>query len=263
MQYNNIIADSSKDNSRINAYTWSQNYSEYVTIPRTVSLLSATIPINFLSFKKNQLTVYMYVYGTIYPIVIQNGYYDDINEFLPILQTATNTALANTDFSWSYSNVHQCLKLSSSGTINFKILNYNYNPATNIIKRLGFISPLDYQCFLENNISVVYAEGVLQLARTSGFYIVSNLIRNANTANPYNSMNILDYVPINTSNLSYGDVISVINSASNQNKANLTNNQMIDANSQFQFQILDDNFESIDDVDRGGKVILMMQCDYD
>ena len=263
MQYNYLVADSGQDSNRANAYVWSQNYSDYISVPRTVGLLSATIPITYLSFRKNQLTLYMSVYGSVYPIVLQNGYYDSITEFLPMLQTATNTGLGNTDFTWSYSDVHQCLKLSSSGTTVFSIMGYTYQPFNNVCKRLGFINSLNYSSYEENSISVVYASGVLQLARTSGFYIVSSLVKNSNTANPYGSLNILDFVPIDHANLAYGDTVTVQNPSFNSSKPQKVKNMIEDACSQFQFQILDDEFKLIDDVERGGKTILMLQCDYD
>lgn len=262
MQFNNITANSSEDSKRLNAYCWTQKYNSYITHPKSVSLLSASIPVTFLSFLKNQLNIYIYVYSSVYTITIVNGYYDNINEFLPMLNTATSSALGNNEFTWSYSTTNQCLKLSSSGTTKFQIKSYLY-ANDSVVKRLGFIDGLDYDSYLENSISVVYAEGVLQLARTSGFYIASSLVPYNNCACPDNAIGIIDFIPIQFSNLSYGDTVTITRSSLSTNQIKLKNSELYNASSEFMFQILDDKFQLIDDVNRGGDTVLFLQMDYD
>ena len=85
MQFNNITANSNQDQNRLNAYSWVQRYNDFITRPKSVSLVGASIPITYLSFPKNKLSIYMNVYNSVYKINLVNGYYDDIQEFLPML----------------------------------------------------------------------------------------------------------------------------------------------------------------------------------
>jgi hypothetical protein len=262
MQFNYITTNSGNDSKRLNAYSWTEKYTSYVTFPKSVSLLSASIPVTFLSFKQNQLSLYMNVYNNVYTIKLTNGYYDDINEFLPMLNTATATALGNNDFTWSYSTANQCLKLSCSGTTSFQIKSYLY-ASDSLAQRLGFIDNVDYNSYLEGGVSVVYAEGVLRLARTTGFYIVSSLVPYNNCACPDNSIGVIDYIPIQYKDVAYGDVITVTRSALTTNQIQLKRSEQYNASSEFIFQVMDDEFNLIDDKDRGGDTVLFLQCDYD
>ena len=143
MQYNNIIASSKFDPNRQNAYSWVQNYTgQYISVPRTMSLLSGSIPVNYLSFRKNQLNLYINYNSQVRTIPITNGYYDDIAEFLPVLQQCTSAVLPNT-FVWSYSQNTQSLKLSGANSI-FQVMGSSYSPSDNIGSRLGFIDALNY-----------------------------------------------------------------------------------------------------------------------
>ena len=263
MQFNNLTAMSSKDSSRQNSYSFVQEYNSYITRPKFVSLLSASIPVTYLSFPRFKTNLYMNVYGSTYTISVPNGYYDNVTEFLPILQTATNTALGNTSFTWSFSTTLQCLKLSCSSTTTFQIMGTMYNPMTNIAKRLGFIDKVNYVSYIENSVSVLYAEGILKLARTSGFYLVSDLVDTNNCATVPESLNIIDFIPIDHSNISYGDTITVTRSTISTNRVKLTQSEILDASSTFVFQLLDDELNVIDDVDRGGNTVLFLQLDYD
>jgi hypothetical protein len=263
MQFNNITANSTYDSNRLNAYSWQQRYNDYITLPKSISLLRASIPVTYLSFQKQKLSLYIYVYSNIYEIKLTNGYYDDVLEFLPMLNSATTSAVGNNEFTWTFSTANQCLKLSSSSTVSFTIKSYNYNSFNNLSERLGFIDDVDYNSYLENNISVIYAEGVLQLARTTGFYITSSLVPSNNCVTPSGAMGILDYIPIQTKNISYGDVITLTNSAQTANVVHLSRNEQFNANASFVFQILDDKQQLIDDNDRGGEVVLYIQLDYD
>lgn len=263
MQFNNITANSNFDDSRLNAYSWTQRYNDYITLPKTVSLLRATIPITYLSFQKQRLSLYMYVYSGVYEIKLINGYYDNITEFLPMLNTATETAIGNTDFTWTYSTANQCLKLSCGGTTTFVIKSYLYNTNSNLCQRLGFIDNVDYNSYLENNVSVMYAEGVLQLARTTGFYVTSSLLNYNNCCTPNGAMGILDYIPIQIKDIAYGDTITITNSSLNTNSIRLSKSDQYNASSTFIFQILDDKMQLIDDADRGSECVLFIQMDYD
>ncbi len=261
MQFNSITANSNQDPNRVNAYSWIQRYPDAVTRPKSVSLLSATIPVTYLSFQKNKLAIYIYVYSSMYTIQLTNGYYDDIAEFLPMLNTATETALGNSSFTWSYSTANQCLKLTCSTTTVFQIKSYLY-ANDSIVERLGFIDNLDYNSYEEDSNSVIYAEGVLQLARTTGFYIASSLVGTNNCAAPTGAMGILDFVPITTAK-AYGDTITIANSSLSTNSVQLNQSDRFNSTSQIVFQILDDHFQLIDDVDRGGYCVLFIQLDYD
>lgn len=262
MQFNYITTNSGDDSKRLNAYCWTEKYNSYVTLPKSVTLLSASIPITFLSFKASQLSIYINVYSSVYKIPLVNGYYDDITEFLPMLNTATQTALGNSDFTWSYSTANQCLKLSCSGTTTFQVKSFLYSPDS-VVERLGFIDNVDYNSYLEGGVSVIYAEGVLRLARTTGFYIVSSLVPFNNCACPNNSIGVIDFIPIQYKGVGYGDVVTITRSAINTNQVKLKQSEQYNASSQFIFQILDDEFNLIDDKDRGGETILFLQMDFD
>lgn len=261
MQFNSITANSNQDPNRTNAYSWIQRYPDFITRPKTVSLISASIPITYLSFPSSKLSMYMYVYGSVYKISIVNGYYDDVQEFLPMLNTATANAIGNTSFTWSFSNANQCLKLTCSGTTQFQIKSYLY-ANDSIVERLGFIDNKDYNSYLEGSNTVIYAEGVLQLARTTGFYIASSIVQSNNCASPTGAMGILDFIPI-TSAKAYGDTVAIHNSSLNTNVVTLTQSERFNASSQIVFQVLDDHFQLIDDIDRGGYCVLYLQMDYD
>ena len=157
MQFNNITVSSSKDSNRVNPYNFSQVFNDFITRPKSVSLLSASIPVTYLSFQKLKTNLYINVYSSLYTIPVRNGYYDNIQEFLPVLQSATNTALGNSSFTWSYSTTQQCLKLACSGTTSFQIYGANYNENTSIAKRLGFIGNNIYNSYIEGGTSVMYA----------------------------------------------------------------------------------------------------------
>jgi hypothetical protein len=264
MQFNNLVASSKFDPQRVNAYTWVQNYSQYITVPRTISLISGSIPVNYLSFRPNQTNLYISYSNTVYTIPITNGYYDDINEFLPVLQSCTDSALSSVDIelTWSYSQSTQGLKITCGNSI-ITVMGANYLPSTNIGPRLGFIDKLNYNSYIENSASVVYAEGVCQLARTSGFYVMTNLIDMDNCACPSQSLNVVAYIPISHSDISYGDVISITASSMSLNNVKLKPSEMNNASSSFLFQILDDEFQPITDIDRGGNVVLFFQLDFD
>jgi hypothetical protein len=220
MQFNYLTTNSNNDEKRLNAYSWTQRYNNYITLPKSVSLLSASIPITFLSFKKSQLNIYINVYNSVYTIPLVNGYYDDVSEFLPMLNSATSTALGNSDFTWSYSIANQCLKLSCSGTTTFQVKSYLYS-IDSVVQRLGFIDNVDYNSYIENGVSVVYAEGVLKLARTTGFYIVSSMVPLNNCVCPNNSIGVIDFIPIQYKGVGYGDVVTVTRSALNTNQVKL------------------------------------------
>lgn len=263
MQFNNITVSSSKDSNRMNPYNFSQVFNDFITRPKSVSLLSASIPVTYLSFQKLKTNLYINVYSSLYTIPVPNGYYDNIQEFLPVLQSATNTALGNSSFTWSYSTTQQCLKLACSGTTSFQIYGANYNENTSIAKRLGFIGNNIYNSYIEGGTSVMYAEGMLQLARTSGFYIMSDIVDPKNCAATPNALNIIDYIPIDHSNVAYGDTIVVTKSTLNTNTVKLTQGEEMNACSMINFQLLDDELDALDDVDRGGNTVLFMQMDYD
>lgn len=261
MQFNNLTCNSVFDSNRPNAYYWTQSFPSQITVPRTMSLISCSIPIVYNSFRPNQTVVYM-VYGNqLRSINIPNGYYDDVNEFIPVLQTATNTALGVSNVVWSYSTEYQCLKITTNS--NFSIKGKQYNPQFNVGSRLGFISPLDYNSFIEGSASVIYAEGILKLARTSGFYITSSVVELDNCVSYINSPGIIAYVPIQYNDLEFGSSITYTASAMSLNAVQMRRSDLLNSTSTIVFQVLDDELQPINDQERGGSTILMLQLDYD
>jgi hypothetical protein len=93
--------------------------------------------------------------------------------------------------------------------------------------------------------------------------LVSDLVDTNNCATSPESLNIIDFIPIDHSNISYGDTITVTRSTISTNRVKLTQSETLDASSTFVFQLLDDELNVIDDVDRGGNTILFLQLDYD
>jgi hypothetical protein len=262
MQYNNLVAHSGLDGNRQNCYSWVQNYNEYITIPKVMSLAKASIPVTYLSFRNEQLGFYINVYNSVVRVQLINAYYDDVNEFLPMLNQATATAIGNNNFIWSYSTLNECLKLTCTLGTTFTIMSKLY-ASDSCAQRLGFISNLNYNSYLEDESSVVYAEGLLQLARTKGFFVLCNITDLNNCAAPFACQNILDYIPISDNQLKYGDVVTSVISNIPQTKVELPDNQRYNATSSIFFQILDDEMKPFTEPDRGEACILYINFDYD
>lgn len=262
MQFNNIVATSAFASQRVNEFNFTMNYQDYVVMPKSVSLAKCVIPNTMLSFRPNQTSLYITFLDSTYEVVIPNGYYDDLAEFIPVLNDAVQNAVSN-EFTCSYSTAYECLQITNTSNHAFVVESYSYNPRS-INKRLGFDQNFGYASFSESGDQVVRATGLLRLARTSGFFIVSNLVGfNNYTCGPNNINNIVDFVPIQLSGLAYGDSIVIANTNISVNKVKLPQNEMYNATSQFTFQILDDELQSINDQDKGQNTVLFFNLDYD
>jgi len=262
MQFNNIVANSALASQRTNEFLFTINYQDYIIMPKSVSLSKCSIPNTMLSFRATQLSIFLTWLNATYEVVIQNGYYDDMAEFIPMLNNAIQETVSS-EFTFSYDTAHECLKLTNTSNHPFTILPYSYSPRS-CVKRLGFNENFGYASYSEGDNQVVYATGLCRLTRTTGFFLVSNLVSSSNyTASPNNVNNIIDYIPIELSNLAYGDSIVVINSNIPQNRVTLSQNESYNATSSFTFQILDDEFQTIDEPDKGANTILFLNLDYD
>ena len=262
MQFNNVIASSNLASQRTNEFSFTMSYDDYIVVPKSVSVSKASIPNTMLSFRKNQLNIFIQFLGATYSFPIQNGYYDNISEFIPMLNLAIQEQVS-TEFTFSYSTAHEALKLTNTSNHAFVVLPYTYD-RTSVVKRLGFIETVGYASFSEGSNQVVYATGLLRLARTSGFYLVSNIINsNSYTCAPNNNNNVIDYFPIQLSVLAYGDSIVINNSNSTFNVVNLPQRETYNASSSFFIQLLDDEMQTIDDDDKGQNCIIFLQLDYD
>ena len=110
----------------------------------------------------------------------------------------------------------------------------------------------------------MYASSPIKLLRTTGFYLCSNLTT-IQTASPTDGLGaIIDFIPIQSNALKYGDLIVVSNNqiskdipvVSDQRRHNMI------ANSSFVFQLLDDEMQSIDDINKDQNTILFLNFDY-
>jgi hypothetical protein len=262
MQFNNLVATSkmSSGQNRINEFNFTVQYQNNVVIPKAVSLAKCSIPNTALSFRSNELTLNISYLGAIYPVVFQNGYYDNMTEFIPMLNSAIQASVAQ-NFVFSYNVAYEALQLTNTDNHPFMVM---YASSGSIGPRLGFNQPYNYQSFSENGDQVVRGTGMCRLARTSGFFLVSNLVQfNSNTAGPNGNYNIVEFIPIEVNNLSYGDSIVLVNSNLSQNRVELSRNDMFNCSTTFTFQLLDDEMVPILDADKGQNTILMFNLDYD
>jgi hypothetical protein len=259
MQFNNLVATSkmSTGQNRINEYNFSIVYPNAVVVPKTVSLAKCSIPNVMMSFRPTELTLTVNYLGANYPILFPNGYYDNMTEFIPVLNSAIED-IGN--FVFSYNVAYEALQLTNTDNHPFQIV---YMPNGSIGPRLGFNETFNYQSFSENGDQVVRGTGLCQLYRTSGFFLVSNLAQfNSNTAAPNGNSNVIDYIPIDVQNLKYGDSIVMINSNIPQDKVELSRNDLFNCTNMFSFQLLDDEFQPILDADRSENTVLYFNLDY-
>jgi hypothetical protein len=262
MQFNNLVACSTYANQRINEFSFTMNYQDYIVLPKSVSLAKCVIPNTMMSFRANQRSLFIVFLGATYEVVIPQAYYDNLAEFTPMVTNALQEAISN-EFTCTYNVAYEALQITNTANHPFTILPYSYSPKC-VNKRLGFIENVGYASFTENSTAVVRGTGACRLVRTTGFFIASNLIPFNNfTCGPNNVNNIVDFVPIELGNLAFGDSIVIINNNLPVNKVKLPQNDMYNATSQLTFQILDDEFQSIEDPDRGQNTILFFNLDYD
>ena len=266
MQFTNLIASSNMDSNRENEYSFSVNYNDYIVLPKSVSLAKAVIPNVMMSFRPTELSIFVtetYISGDpqTFQINITNGYYDTVQEFLTMLNSVTSSSMS-ASYVWSYSQAYECLKLTNTDNQTFTLESYTYSPSS-VVKRMGFDKNVGYISFDENDYNVVYATGVLRLTRTTGFFIATTLVNTNYTASPLNFNSVVDFVPIQLSNLSYGDSIVINQTNLSINQVKLPRNELYNASSTFSFQILDDEMKPFTDPDKGANSVLFFNLDYD
>ena len=94
MQFNNVIASSNLASQRTNEFSFTMSYDDYIVVPKSVSVSKASIPNTMLSFRKNQLNIFIQFLGATYSFPIQNGYYDNITlKYRSTLNTVSFKAL--------------------------------------------------------------------------------------------------------------------------------------------------------------------------
>ena len=197
-------------------------------------------------------------------IKLVNGHYDTIAELITMLNSIQGLSAIGITF--TYSELTESLKITKTinTNITFSIKAFYFNSSSNVCKRMGFNINQDYQSYLEGTNQVVYATAPVKLIRTNGFFLASNICA-VPTASPGNICNIIDFIPIESSSLKYGDLIGLDRTNISKNIPVLNSNQQRNmiANSEFSFQLLDDEFQAITDVDKGLNTILFLNLDFD
>jgi hypothetical protein len=222
------------------------------------------IPYTLLTFRDTQLSLFLNIDGAnIIELKLLNGYFDSIAEFLMMINALPG--LTAIGLSFSFSMLTESLKLTK--TINtdvpFSVKAFYFQSNNNVCKRLGFTNPnSDYRSFLEGSNQVIYASSTVRLLRTSGFYVICNGLCTIETASPNGNLNVIDFIPIQH-DLAYGDVISVSNASISKDIPSVSNDQVSRPhNSQFSFQLLDDEMQAINDRNQYGNTILFINFDY-
>ena len=259
--FSNIIACSNLASSRINEFNFSCQYPNSVILPKTVSLSKAVITNSLLTFKSNQVSIFMIVNANIQEFKIANGYYDTVAELISSLNTIPGVTSAGLSF--SFSALTETLKITKTVNTNdvFTLKGLSFDSDSNVCKRLGFNLNSDYVSYLESGNQVIYASAPIKLIRTNGFFVCTDL-STVPTACPGGITNVCDFIPIETANLKYGDLIVLDRSNISRDFPVQSQNSNYIANSVFQFQILDDEFNAITDADKGLNTILVFNLDY-
>jgi hypothetical protein len=264
--YNNLVASSALAVSKVNEFNFDCAYPNMVALPKAVNLSRAVINNCLFSFRPEQLSFFISTnsptFSTIDEYKIINGYYDTVAEFITMLNNL-NTVFSAAGFTFSFSNATESLKITNTQGTQFVIKGSIYNPYYNLCKRLGFNLPQDYKSYAEGTYQVVYASSPIRLLRTTGFYLLSNLCT-VKTASPNGFENIIDFIPIETQNLKYGDLIVWSGTQISKDLPQLSDIQQrrLQSNSQFNFQLLDDELQSITDQDKSLNTQLFLNFDY-
>ena len=264
--YNNIIACSNLASTRINEFNFSCQYPSTVVLPKSVSLSKAVICNSLMTFKANQRSIYINVDNSsdIQEFVITNGYFDTVAELLSTINALPGLSAVGITFSYSIATESIKITKSINTNVQFTIKSLQYNNSSNVCRRLGFNMTQDYGSYLEGGNQVVYATSPVKLIRTNGFFLASNICT-VPTATPGNVCNIIDFIPIESASLKYGDLIVLDRTNISKNIPVFRDQQQRNmiANSEFSFQLLDDEFEAITDTDKGLNTILFLNADYD
>ena len=262
---NNLIACSSLSNTRQNEFNFSCQYDTNVIIPKCVSLSKATITNTLMTFRPSQLTLFMsFNTPVIQAFQVPNTYYDTITELIAALNSITPLVTLGIVFSFDTNLEVLVIKQSNSTTYNFTLYGLGYQSSSNICKRLGFNLNKNYTSLLVGGqYQAINASAPVKLLRTTGFFVCSDL-QSIPTACPANIANIVDFIPIEGSNLAYGDLIVLDRDNISRDFPTYSEQQKhaMPSNSCFRFSLLDDEFNSIDDPDKGMNTILIFNLDY-
>jgi hypothetical protein len=263
---NNLIACSSLSNTRINEFNFSCQFNESVIIPKCVSLSKATVTNTLMTFRPSQLTLYMsFNSSVIEAFQVPNTYYDTMTELLAGLNSITTLTTLGIVFSFDTESEVLVIKMTPSITYQFTLYGMNYLGDSNICKRLGFSLNRNYKSTLVGGqYQAILSTAPPKLLRTTGFFVCSDL-QSVQSACPASVANIVDFIPIQSSNLAYGDLIVLDRDNISRNFPNYSEQQKhaMNSNSCFNFQLLDDEFFSINDPDKGTNTILIFNCDYE
>ena len=260
---NNLVACSRLASDKTNEFNFSCSYPTSVVVPKTVTLTKAVINNTLFTFKDGENMFYMSIGGSTQLIFIPNSYYDTILDLCTALNA--NLVLTNANITVQFDTTLYALKFTKTGsTVPFSIFGSTYNTGSNCANRLGFGANASYSSVIEGTNAVIYAPSTVKLLRTTGFYICSDLATIA-SASPAGISNIIDFVPIESQNLRYGDLIVLDNSNISKNTPTFGQVQQsgMSSCSVFNFQILDDEFNMIPDADKGMNTMLMFSMDYD
>ena len=262
---NNLVATSLGASSKVNEFNFTCQYASSIILPKAVSLSRAVINNTMLTFRPSQLSIFLVVDGSgPMEIKLVNGYYDTIAEFITMLNNLQGLSALGITF--SFSQLTESLKITKSINTNvpFSVKAFYFNSSSNVCKRLGFNINQDYTSYLEGANQVIYASSPVKLLRTTGFFLTSNLTT-VDTASPGGNINIVDFIPIEVQNLQYGDVIAISNAAISKNVPviDYDTQRNMHHNSQFTFQLLDDEMEMITDSDKGLNTILFLNFSYE
>lgn len=261
---NNLVACSRLASDKRNEFDFSCQYPTSIVIPKTVTLTKAVIN-NTLNTFKNGCNVFYITINNSSPqqVLIPNAYYNTVSELCSAINS--NLIMINSNITVGYDTSMYALYFTKLvSTTPFSIYGSSYLAGSNCASRLGFGNQALYTSVEDEGNAVLYAPSSVKLLRTTGFYICSDLATIA-SASPAGISNIIEFIPIESQNLKYGDLIVLDNSSISKNIPTFgqqTQSSMSSC-SVFNFTILDDEFNLITDADKGMNTMLMFSLDYD
>ena len=261
---NNLVASSRLASDKRNEFDFTCQYPASIVIPKTVTLTKAVINNTLNTFKDGENVFYISINNSSpQPVYIPNTYYNTVSELCSAINS--NLIMVNSNITVAYDTSSYVLYFTKLiSTTPFSIYGSNYQSGSNCASRLGFGTQNLYTSVADEGNAVLYAPSTVKLLRTTGFYICSDLSTIA-SASPAGISNIIEFIPIETQNLRYGDLIVLDNSSISKNVPSFGTMQQSSMNSSavFNFTILDDEFNLITDADKGMNTMLFFTLDYD
>ena len=261
---NNLVACSKLASEKRNEFDFTCQYATSIIIPKTVTLTKAVINNTLNTFKDGQNVFYISINNSApQQVLIPNTYYNTVSELCSAINS--NLVMVNSNITVDYDTSSYSLYFTKlASTTPFSIYGSNFQTGSTCASRLGFGAQNLYTSAVDGANSVLYAPSSVKLLRTTGFYICSDLSTIA-SASPAGISNIIEFIPIETQNLKYGDLIVLDNSSISKNVPTFGRIQQSGMNSSavFNFTILDDEFNLITDADKGMNTMLMFNLDYD